>query len=536
MARARIEAYDPFAGSVVDLGAFQTSGAFDATEAFDSLYGLDDLYNDEFAANQILQGESDTVSDILYGQSGGGTVLDLDPDSTEVSEPQLVIDTPEVEEKEKQNILNIVSGALKNLSGQALRGAMLQYGVKSIGALATALATNVPFVRNTIKNISDVPAKAIDSLTGALNNRFGAGNQAMGPNQKQDGSGEFGTVNRNRGRTPAEADTTPFVGSGDDMNANDLNDFGGNEDFVSDNFDEDNRNEVENYGGPIFIPGNEDNETKEVMDDNETNNNGNNNFSNTEDAYNSYLDMIERLSGRGIGLRSDALQQARDQFAPQLFGAAEDYRSEALSGFARTAGAPEGSDFSDVLDAFTRTSATEEKRLRDESRAVAAATGRSFDPAAMQGTIDLNQLFFGRKIPFIQGMLPELTLGKGLQFAGALDATVQDTLPSFADQMKLNLADQQMDFNQQLLEAQKESGNINNILGFANAFGQAYGQDLFGVKSVVDPFANLIGTTIGNTIGTVFPNMGNKFSGMGLDPEEEAFYKFLQGGGSLFGK
>lgn len=534
MARTRIEAYDPFAGSVVDLGTFQASGAFDATEAFDSLYGFDDLYNDDFAANQILQGESDTVSDILYGQSGGGTVLDLDPDSTEVSQPQLVIETPEAEEKEKQNILNIVLGALKNLSGQALRGAMLQYGVKNIGALATALATNVPFVRNTIKNISDVPTEAIDLLTGALNNRFGRGDQAMGPNQKQDGSGEFSTVNTNRGRTPAEADTTPFVGSGNDMDENDLNDFGGNEDFVSDNFDPDNQNEVENYGGSIFIPGNDD--KVNGMDDNDANNNGNNNVSNAEDAYNSYLDMIERLSGRGIGLRSDALQQARDQFVPQLFGAAEDYRSEALSGFARTAGAEEGADFSDVLDAFTRTSATEEKRLIDESRAVGVASGRSFDPAAMQGAIDLNQLLFSRKVPFIQGMLPELTLGKGLQFAGALDATVQDTLPSFADQMKLNLADQQMDFNQQLLEAQEKSGNINNILGFANAFGQAYGQDLFGIKSVVDPFANLIGTTIGNTIGTVFPNMGNRFSGMGLDPKEEAFYKFLQGGGSLFGE
>ena len=35
-----IEAYDPFAGSVVDLGVFEASGAFDPTEAFDELYGF----------------------------------------------------------------------------------------------------------------------------------------------------------------------------------------------------------------------------------------------------------------------------------------------------------------------------------------------------------------------------------------------------------------------------------------------------------------------------------------------------------------
>jgi len=265
--------------------------------------------------------------------------------------------------------------------------------------------------------------------------------------------------------------------------------------------------------------------------------------SDLEKKYNAYLEMVQRMSGKGIESRSQSLEQARGTFGPQLFGAAEDYRTAAMDSFARTAGLETGASYQEVLSAFTQNDPTEEKRLRDESRAVGVASGRSFDPAAMKGTMDLNQLFQARKTPYIQSMLPELTLGRGMQYAGGLDATVMDTLPSFADQVKFDTAQQQNQFNQDLLEAQRKAGDSNKIAQGANAFLGAYQQDLFGLKSnVVDPFAKFSANLVSDTLKGLFP--GNSGSKNNFDyseyqsqygfPGEEEMSRFLENDGSYF--
>ena len=143
------------------------------------------------------------------------------------------------------------------------------------------------------------------------------------------------------------------------------------------------------------------------------------------------------------------------------------------------------------------------------------AGGREFDPAVLQAGINMNQMMYNRRQPFITAGINASDISPGIRFGGGLAATMEGALPTFADIFKMNQADVQNQFNQDLLEAQREAGDSNRFAQGANAFLAAYQQDLFGLKSnVVDPFGDLISSTIKG----LFPgNAGsnNNFSNMG---------------------
>ena len=495
-------------GSAIRLPGITIEGGNDRYAGLEDLYGFGALYGkdfidtelgyDPFTFDEQIEGPPSTISPPLdFGSEDSEDTFDMSK-----------FKAPETEE-EKQGLLSKIGEALSKVPAKVLNLMLLKAGVKSLGVLAgivvsrlTSDAVNktvTPLVENALKAIGNTGKDALGNIVNFRNSPNQSTTDQSTPNQNQEGSNnlqgsedpfeitDFGSYVVNESDTSSFDDSTSFVNESGTNNVT----TEGYSDTSSNNTSVSNQTNNEMSTGTTDEGGTGTGELSEM-----------------EQKYNAYLEMVQRMSGKGIESRSQSLEQARGTFGPQLFGAAEDYRTAAMDSFARTAGAEPGSNFQEILSAFTKNDPTEEKRLRDESRAVGVASGRSFDPAAIKGTIDLNQLFQARKTPYIQSMLPELTLGRGMQYAGGLDATVMDTLPSFADQVKFDTAQQQNQFNQDLLQAQRESGDSNRFIQGANALLGAYEQDFLGLKSnVVDPFGSLIA----DTFKGLFPgNSGSK--------------------------
>ena len=151
---------------------------------------------------------------------------------------------------------------------------------------------------------------------------------------------------------------------------------------------------------------------------------------------------------------------------------------------------------------------SEERRVMDSLMGSQVAGGRQFDPAVAQSAIDMNQMMYNRRQPFITAGINASNISPGIQFGGGIASTMEGALPSFADKMKFDTAQQQNQFNQDFLKAQREAADSNRFLQGTNALLGAYQQDLFGLKSnVVDPFSDLITKTFKD----LFPgNSGSK--------------------------
>ena len=114
------------------------------------------------------------------------------------------------------------------------------------------------------------------------------------------------------------------------------------------------------------------------------------------------------------------------------------------------------------------------------------AGGRQFDPAVAQSAIDMNQMMYNRRQPFITAGINASNIAPGIQFGGGIAATMEGALPSFADIFKMNQADIQNEFNQQLLASQESASDVNKILGTINAVSGAYESNLLGFKDLID--------------------------------------------------
>lgn len=205
-----------------------------------------------------------------------------------------------------------------------------------------------------------------------------------------------------------------------------------------------------------------------------------------------------------------------------LFGAARQYTDEQLKSLGRSVGINDGSvpTIQEITQAGIVLDPNEEKRVMDVLMGSQVASGRQFDSSIGQRAIDMNQMMYNRREPFIKAGINASDIAPGIRFGGGLAATMEGALPTFADIFKMNQADVQNEFNQQLLASQESASDINKILGTVNAVSGLYDSNFLG-------FQDLITNTLeGMGIG----GQENQFS-----QEEQDYFDFLQKGGSRFG-
>jgi len=207
--------------------------------------------------------------------------------------------------------------------------------------------------------------------------------------------------------------------------------------------------------------------------------------------------------------------------SPILFGAARDYSGEQLRSLGRTVGISYDDDRVPTLQEITAAGAaldpTESMRIQDVLTGGRIGSGRQFDSSISKAAIDFNQLMYGRREPFIRASIAASDIGPGIQFGGGIAGTMEGALPTFADQYKIDLAQQQMGMQERMLEAQEKAGDINTGLAAYQAlFGPsgAYSQNLFGVQDLVDTTLQNLG--LGAVSNFLNPNQSiNRFSDIG---------------------
>ncbi len=170
-----------------------------------------------------------------------------------------------------------------------------------------------------------------------------------------------------------------------------------------------------------------------------------------------------------------------------LFGAARQYTDENLRSLGRSVGIRDGSvpTLQEIAEKGAKLDPTEGKRITDVLMGSQAASGREFDPSIAQVGIDMNQLMYNRKQPFITAGINASDIAPGIKFGGGLAATMEGALPTFADIFKMNQADVQNEFNQQLLASQESASDINKILGTVNAVSGLYDSNFLGFQDLI---------------------------------------------------
>lgn len=226
--------------------------------------------------------------------------------------------------------------------------------------------------------------------------------------------------------------------------------------------------------------------------------------------------------------------------SPILFGAARDYSSEQLRSLGRTVGISYDDDRVPTLQEITAAGAaldpTESMRIQDALTGGQVGSGRQFDPSIAQSAIDFNQLMYGRREPFIKASIAASDIAPGIKFGGGIAGTMEGALPTFADQYKFDLAQQQMGMQEKMLEAQEKAGDINTgLAAFQALFGPsgAYNQNLFGVQGLVDTTLQNLG--LGAVANVLNPNRTiNRFSDIDEDDSDLLDYdnlmKYITGG------
>lgn len=219
--------------------------------------------------------------------------------------------------------------------------------------------------------------------------------------------------------------------------------------------------------------------------------------------------------------------------SPILFGAARDYSSEQMKSLGRNVGLSyedgRTPTLQEIAEAGARLDPTESMRIQDTLMAGQIGSGRQFDPAIAQSAIDFNQLMYGRKEPFIRAGIAASDIAPGIKFGGGIAGTMEGALPTFADQYKFDMAQQQMGMQERMLEAQEKAGDINTgLAAFQALFGPsgAYNQNLFGVQGLVDSTLQNLG--LGAVANVLNPNKTiNRFSDIDEDNSDLLDYDNL---------
>ena len=223
-----------------------------------------------------------------------------------------------------------------------------------------------------------------------------------------------------------------------------------------------------------------------------------------------YYNILREQGSEAASIYAENLGLFVEGVGSALFGAARQYTDEQLMSLGRSVGINDGSvpTIQEITQAGVVLDPSEERRVMDSLMGSQVAGGRQFDPAVAQSAIDMNQMMYNRRQPFITAGINASNISPGIQFGGGIASTMEGALPSFADKMKFDTAQQQNQFNQDFLKAQREAADSNRFLQGTNALLGAYQQDLFGLKSnVVDPFSDLITETFKD----LFPgNSGSK--------------------------
>jgi len=241
-----------------------------------------------------------------------------------------------------------------------------------------------------------------------------------------------------------------------------------------------------------------------------------------DSRFEEYYNILREQGPQAAEIYAQNLGLFVEGVGSALFGAARQYTDEQLRSLGRSVGINDGSvpTLQEIAEKGAKLDPTEGKRITDVLMGSQAASGREFDPSIAQVGIDMNQLMYNRREPFIRAGINASDIAPGIRFGGGLAATMEGALPTFADIFKMNQADVQNEFNQQLLASQESASDINKILGTVNAVSGLYDSNFLG-------FQDLITNTLeGMGIG----GQENQFS-----QEEQDYFDFLQKGGSRFG-
>ena len=429
---------------------------------------------------------------------------------------------PETEE-EKQGLLSKIGEALSKIPANILNGLILQSGVKKLGLLPGFILSNLtsdavnktvtPFVSNVFKVIRDTGKDAIGNIVNFRNSPNQSTTDQSTPNQTQEGSNnlqgsedpfeitDFGSYVVN------ESDTSSF-----DESSNFVNQAGTNSSVTEGSSEVSSNNTSEL------------NQTNNEMD-NESNTNPSGSgqgSSGMGGKLEEYYNILREQGSEAASIYAENLGLFVEGVGSALFGAARQYTDEQLMSLGRSVGINDGSvpTIQEITQAGVVLDPSEERRVMDSLMGSQVAGGRQFDPAVAQSAIDMNQMMYNRRQPFITAGINASNIAPGIQFGGGIASTMEGALPSFADKMKFDTAQQQNQFNQDFLEAQREAADSNRFLQGTNALLGAYQQDLFGLKSnivdplLVDPATNLIQGTLKN-LGINTARSNNNFSNVG---------------------
>jgi len=201
-----------------------------------------------------------------------------------------------------------------------------------------------------------------------------------------------------------------------------------------------------------------------------------------------YYNILREQGPEAAAIYAENLGLFVEGVGSALFGAARQYTDEQLMSLGRSVGINDGSvpTIQEITQAGVVLDPSEERRVMDSLMGSQVAGGRQFDPAVAQSAIDMNQMMYNRRQPFITAGINASNIAPGIQFGGGIAATMEGALPSFADIFKMNQADIQNEFNQQLLASQESASDVNKILGTINAVSGAYESNLLGFKDLID--------------------------------------------------
>ncbi len=207
-----------------------------------------------------------------------------------------------------------------------------------------------------------------------------------------------------------------------------------------------------------------------------------------DSRFEEYYNILREQGPQAAEIYAQNLGLFVEGVGPALFGAARQYTDENLRSLGRSVGIRDGSvpTLQEIAEKGAKLDPTEGKRITDVLMGSKAASGREFDPSIAQVGIDMNQLMYNRKQPFITAGINASDIAPGIRFGGGLAATMEGALPTFADIFKMNQADVQNEFNQQLLASQESASDINKILGTVNAVSGLYDSNFLGVQDLID--------------------------------------------------
>ena len=482
-------------------------------------YGFGALYDNDFIDTEMGY-DPFTFAERIEGPPS--TISPFDSEDSKDTFDMSKFKAPETEE-EKQGLLSKIGEALSKIPANILNGLILQSGVKKLGLLPGFILSNLtsdavnktvtPFVSNVFKVIRDTGKDAIGNIVNFRNSPNQSTTDQSTPNQTQEGSNnlqgsedpfeitDFGSYVVN------ESDTSSF-----DESSNFVNQAGAN-DSVTDGSSEVSSNNTSEL-----------NQTNNEMD-NESNTNPSGSgqgSSGMGGKLEEYYNILREQGSEAASIYAENLGLFVEGVGSALFGAARQYTDEQLMSLGRSVGINDGSvpTIQEITQAGVVLDPSEERRVMDSLMGSQVAGGRQFDPAVAQSAIDMNQMMYNRRQPFITAGINASNISPGIQFGGGIASTMEGALPSFADKMKFDTAQQQNQFNQDFLKAQREAADSNRFLQGTNALLGAYQQDLFGLKSnivdplLVDPATNLIQGTLKN-LGINTARSNNNFSNVG---------------------